>query len=226
MLREDKRKPEEIRPLRIEAGIVKNANGSALVSMGRTIAIAAVYGPRILYPKHLQLSNRGKLNAYYYMIPFSTTERVRPGPSRRSIEICKVTRHALESVVFLEEFPKTTIDIYINILQADAGTRTAGINAASVALADAGIPMRDLVSAVAVGKINGKYILDLTGNEEDRTECDLPVAFVPKDEKVTLLQMDGDISRKDINELLKLAIKGCRYIYKKQKDALKKRWIK
>jgi exosome complex component RRP41 len=226
MKRADKRKPDELRPLKIEAGIIRNANGSALVSMGMTTAIAAVYGPRLLYPKHRQSSYKAAVNTYYYMIPFSTTERVRPGPSRRSMEICKVTREALESVVFLEEFPKTTIDVYINILQADAGTRTAGINAASVAMADAGIPMRDMVAAVASGKINNQYVLDLDGKEEEETKCDIPVAYVPREDKITLLQMDGDISRKDVQEIIKLSIKGCKYIYEKQKEALKKRWMK
>lgn len=226
MKRADGRKPEEMRPLIVEAGLIRNAQGSAMVSMGKTIALAAVYGPRILHPKHRQLSHKGVLNTYYYMVPFSTTERVRPGPSRRTMEICRVTRSALESVVFLEEFPKTTIDVYINILQADAGTRTAGINAASLAMADAGVPMRDLVAAIASGKIKGKYVLDLDGEEEEETDCDMPIAYVPRDDKITLLQMDGDISREDVQKILKMSVEGCKQIYEKQKEALRKRWIK
>ena len=160
------------------------------------------------------------------MVPFSTDERVRPGPSRRSQEICKVTRESLEPVVCLEEFPKATIDIYINIMEADAGTRTAGINAASLALADAGIPMKDLVCAVAAGKIGKEFTVDLEGKEEDATACDLPIAYAPRTKKITLMQMDGDLSAKDAKDVVNVAVKACEEIYKKQKEALKERWMK
>lgn len=225
MKREDGRKAEDLRELEIKAGVIPNANGSAMVKMGKTIAVAAVYGPVFMHPKHRRLEKKAVLNTVYNMVPFSTKERVRPGPSRRSKEICKVTRHALESAVFLEEYPKGEISVYINIIQANAGTRTAGINAASVALADAGIPMRDLVASVAAGKIGNEYVMDLAGKEEEITDCDLPIAYTPRNRKVTLMQMDGDMSPKDVAGVVNLAIKGCEIIYKKQKEALRKRWI-
>lgn len=225
MKRADGRKPDEMRPVTIKAGVVPNANGSALVSMGRTTAIAAVYGPRTMHPRHMQVSDRAYLKTVYSMVPFSTKERVRPGPSRRSKEICKVTREALEASVFLEEFPKAGIEVYIDIIEANAGTRTAGINAASVALADAGIPMKGLVAAVAAGKIGSEYVLDLAGKEEEETECDLPVAFMPEENKVTLLQMDGDLPAKDAKKIIELAVKGCKLIYEKQRKALEERWV-
>ena len=225
MKRIDGRKSDELRPIRAEVGIIPNANGSALFALGNTIAVAAVYGPRLMHPKHLQESDRAFLRTIYSLIPFSTKERNRPGPSRRSIEICKVTREALEPAVILEEYPKTAIDVFIDIVQADAGTRTAGINAASMALADAGIPMRDLVAAVASGKIENEYVIDLAGKEEEVTACDMPVAYMPNRKLVTLMQMDGDISVKDAKKILDLSIKGCMKIYEKQKEALKKKWM-
>lgn len=226
MKRENNRKPEELRPITIKVGVIKNADGSALVSLGKTTAIAAVYGPTSLHPKHLQLQNRAFLRTIYSMAPFSTTERVRPGPSRRSMEISKVIRQALESAVFLEEYPKTAINVYINIIQADSGTRTAGITAASVALADAGIPMRDLVAAVAAGKIDNEAVLDLEGKEEEISKCDLPIAYMPRKKEITLLQMDGNLNSKEIKEVINTAIKGCEIIYKKQKEALRAKWVK
>ena len=226
MKRIDGRKPEDIRPIVMEAGVIPNANGSAMVGMGKTIAVAAVYGPRTMHPKHKQLSDRAYINTIYTMVPFSTTERSRPGMSRRSMEICKVTRDALTPAVFVEEFPKAAIDVFINIISANAGTRTAGINAASLALADAGIPMRDLVASVAAGKIGNEYIIDLAGKEEDETFCDLPIAYMPKAKKITLLQMDGDLPPHDIKKVMELAIKGCEMLHQMQKDALRKRWIK
>ncbi len=223
--RADGRKADELRPLIIKAGILEKAQGSALVKMGRTHALAAVYGPRELYPKFLQKPDKATLQFKYNMAPFSTEERVKPGHSRRSMEISKVVGEALEAVVYLNEFPKSTIDVYVEILQADAGTRTAALNAAAVALADAGLPMKDLVASVSAGKIGNDYVLDLAGKEEDETFCDLPVAYSPRDKKVTLLQMDGDLPKQDVLKVIELAIKGCEQIYKEQKRALQERWI-
>lgn len=225
MTRLDKRKHDELRPIFMKVGVLQNANGSAIVKLGKTTAIAAVYGPRELFPKHLQSNDKALLKCHYAMAPFSTNERVKPGPSRRSSEISKVTRDSLMPAIFAEEFPRTTIDVYIVITQANAGTRTAGINAASLALANAGVPMRDLVASVAAGKIKNEYLLDLTGEEEEETECDLPIAYMPRQKKFTLLQMDGDVSKEDVKHIISLAVKGCEILYEKQKQALKEKWL-
>ena len=226
MKRSDGRKPEELRPLEIKAGVLSNATGSAMVRMGKTIAVAGVFGPREMFPRRLQEFSRASLQCRYEMAPFSTDERARPGPSRRSREISMVIRNALEPVIFLHEFPKAVIDVYVDIIQADAGTRTAGINAASVALADAGVPMKGLVSAVAVGMIDGKHVVDLAGNEEEESECDLPVAYLPGEGRISLLQMDGNLPKEDVKQLIKIAIKACEQINEKQKEALKIRWMR
>lgn len=226
MKREDNRKLDEMRPVEMKVGVLKQADGSAMVSIGKTIAVAAVYGPRELNPRHRRESDRAILQCNYTMAPFSTNERVRPGPSRRSVEISKVTREALEPALFLTDFPRTTVDLYIVILQANAGTRTAGINAASLALADAGIQMHDLVTSIAAGKIGKEYVLDLAGKEEETTECDLPIAYMPREKKFTLLQMDGNISKGDMENIIKLAVKGCEELYNHQKKALLEKWSK
>ncbi len=226
MKREDNRKLDEMRPVEMKVGVLKQADGSAMVSIGKTIAVAAVYGPRELNPRHRRESDRAILQCNYTMAPFSTNERVRPGPSRRSVEISKVTREALEPALFLTDFPRTTVDLYIVILQANAGTRTAGINAASLALADAGIQMRDLVTSIATGKIGKEYVLDLAGKEEETTECDLPIAYMPREKKFTLLQMDGNIPKGDMENIIKLAVKGCEELYIHQKKALLEKWSK
>jgi len=226
MERTDGRKPTEMRPIEITAGVLENANGSAMVKMGRTVAVAGVFGPREMFPRRLQLHDRATLQCRYMMAPFSTDERVRPGPSRRSKEISMVVRNALEPAIFLDLFPKAAVDVYIDIIQADAGTRTAAINAASVALADAGVPMSDMVASVAVGKIKDKYVVDLAGPEEEESECDLPVAYLSRTGHVSLLQMDGAVTAKDVKEMVKLAKKACEHISVKQREALNKRWLK
>ncbi|KXB05275.1 exonuclease, partial [candidate division MSBL1 archaeon SCGC-AAA382A13] len=157
----DGRKPKEMRPLKIEAGILEKADGSAYLELGRNKAIASVYGPREMHPRHLQKTNRAVLRCRYNLAPFSVEDRKRPGPSRRSTEISKAAREALEPAVFLERYPRAVIDVTMELLQASAGTRTAGITAAAVALADAGIPMRDLVASIAAGKVDGTVVLDV-----------------------------------------------------------------
>ena len=224
MKRKDGRNPADLRPMEIKAGVIEQADGSAMVRMGRTIAMAAVYGPKELHPRRLQKSERAFVKTIYRMAPFSTTDRCRPGPSRRSQEISMVIRQCLEPAIFLEEYPKTGIYVYIDIIQADAGTRTAAINAASVALADAGIPMRDLVTSVAAGKIGKDYYLDIEYKEEEETFADIPIAYMPRTKQVSLLQMDGDLTVKEVKTALQTAIKGCEEIYDMQKAALKERW--
>jgi len=224
MKRKEDRKPGDLRPIRAKVGVIPRADGSAIFSTGKTTAIAAVYGPREMHPKRMQSADSAVLKTSYMMVPFSTGERVRPGKSRRSQEISKVTREALEPAIFLKEFPKTGIYLFINILEADAGTRTAGINAASLALADAGIPMKDLVTAIAAGKVGNDYFLDLEGKEEEATKCDLPIAYMHNEKKITLMQMDGDLTPKEAKGVIDTAIKGCEIIYDIQKKALMEKW--
>ncbi|MFW5914618.1 MAG: exosome complex exonuclease Rrp41, partial [Thermoplasmatota archaeon] len=166
-LRVDGRRFDELRPIKIEAGVLKSADGSAYVEWGKNKIMAAVYGPRECHPRHLQDPSKGLVRCKYNMIAFSVSDRKRPGPDRRSVEISKLISEALEYVVFTEQFPRTSIDVYVEVLQASAGTRCAGLTAASVALADAGIPMRDIVPAVAVGKADDQVVLDLTKEEDN-----------------------------------------------------------
>src|SRR5437763_14198268 len=112
------------------------------------------------------------------MAPFSVSERKRPGPDRRSVEISKVISEAFSAVVFKEQFPRTSVDIFIAVLQADAGTRCAGLTAASVALADAGVPMRDLVASCAAGKIGGVVCVDRNKQADNLVGGDWPTARV------------------------------------------------
>jgi exosome complex component RRP41 len=223
-VRTDGRKLDELRPIEAKVGVIKRADGSAYFKMGNTTAIAGVYGPRIVHPRHMEEAERAVLRTRYNMAAFSTTQRSRPGPSRRSQEISMVVRQALTPVVFLDEFPKTAIDVYIEILQADASTRCAAINAASLALADAGIPMRDLIASSSAGKVQGHVVLDVAGKEDTEGELDLPVAYYSRKKQITLLQMDGITNKEEFKKIVSLAIKGCEKIYEEQKKALRKKY--
>ncbi|WP_297070558.1 exosome complex exonuclease Rrp41 [Thermococcus sp.] len=223
--RVDGRKKYELRPIKMEVDVLKNADGSAYVEWGKNKVLAAVYGPREIHPKHLQRPDRAILRVRYNMAPFSVEERKKPGPDRRSVEISKVIRGALEPALILEMFPRTSIDVFIEVLQADAGTRVAGITAASLALADAGVPMRDLVAACAAGKIDGEIVLDLNKDEDNYGESDIPVAIMPLKNDITLLQMDGYLTKEEFVEAIRLAIKGAKAVYQKQREALKEKYL-
>ncbi len=217
---------EELRPIKIEVGVLKRADGSCYFEIGNNKALAAVYGPREMHPRHLQNAKTAVVTYRYNMAPFSVDDRKRPGPDRRSVEISKVSREAIDPVILKEYYPKTAIDVYVELLQSDAGTRTAGINAASVALAAAGIPMRDLVSSVAVGKIDGEVVLDLNAVEDNRGEADMPVAMVARTDTITMLQMDGRFTKDEFERGLKLAATACREIYELQRAALIEKYSK
>jgi len=221
--RDDGRKFDELRKIKAKVGVVKRADGSAMFQMGDTIAIASVYGPRELHPRFLQNPERGVLRCNYDMASFSVTERKKPGPNRRSTEISLVTEKALASVIDLDLFPNTVIDVFIEIIQANAGTRCAGISAAAMALAHAGIPMRDMVAAVSVGKVGDKIVLDLDKEEEDFEEgaTDIPVAMTARKREITLLQLDGEVTKDELMEAIKMARKGCEEIHKIQVKTLK-----
>jgi exosome complex component RRP41 len=199
---------------------VKNADGSAYIEFGKNRIIAAVYGPREVHPKHMAQPDRCVLRCRYHMSPFSTDTRKNPAPSRREVEISKVMREALEPAVMLEDYPRAAIDVFVEVLQADGGSRCAGITAASVALADAGINMRDIVSACAAGKVDGKIVLDINDVEDKEGSADMPLAYLPHLERVTLLQLDGILNQEEFNECLDKALQGCKMIYEIQRKAL------
>ncbi len=217
----DGRGLNELRPLLMKVGVIPRANGSACVEFGKTKVLAAVYGPKELHPKRMLDEDKAVLNVRYAMLPFSVHDRARPGPGRRSVEISKVVRHALEPVVYLEEFPQLNIELNIDVIQADAGTRVVSVIAGSLALANAGIPMRSLVSACSVGKVDGRLVLDLNGPEDNYGESDLPVAMVSTTKGITLLQLDGGMTKDEIKEALELARKGNEIILKKEEETLR-----
>lgn len=219
-LRTDGRTVDELRSVKIQAGIVKNADGSAYIEFGKNRIIAAVYGPREVHPKHMAQPDRCVLRCRYHMSPFSTDTRKNPAPSRREVEISKVMREALEPALMLEDYPRAAIDVFVEVLQADGGSRCAGITAASVALADAGINMRDIVSACAAGKVDGKIVLDINDVEDKEGSADMPLAYMPHLERVTLLQLDGILTQEEFNECIDKALQGCKMIYEIQRKAL------
>lgn len=228
--RADGRGFNEPRPMTAKAGVISRADGSGYFKIGNTEAYAAVYGPRNLYPKFMQDPKRGILRCKYNMMPFSGAgDRVRPGTSRRSKEISWVTAQALSPALNLEDFPNAVVDVFIELPQTDAGTRAAGICAAAIALADAGITMKGLPAAIAVGRVSDQLVVDLTKEEEDMHDvpggvADMPIAMLPNLDMVTLLQMDGHLKPEFVVEGVKAAREALFKINEIQREALRARY--
>jgi len=216
----DGRGPEDIRPIKIEAGVLHRADGSCYLEWGGNKVLVAVYGPREAIPRHTQNPLRAVVKARYNMAAFSVEDRKRPGPDRRSREISKVISEALEKVILTEQFPRAAIDVNIEVLDAEAGTRCAGLTAAGVALADAGIPMTDIPVSCAAGKIAGHVAVDLGKEEDNCGDADLPVAISPRTGEILLLQMDGHLTLEEFNKAFDLAVKGCHTVSEIQKKAI------
>ncbi|RAL37312.1 unnamed protein product [Cuscuta campestris] len=212
-LRLDGRRPLEMRQLRAEIGVVSRATGSASFEMGNTKVIAAVYGPRTVQNWSEQLNDQALVRCEYSMANFSTGDRMRkPKGDRRSTEISLVIRQTMEACILTDLYPRSQIDIFVQVIQADGGTRSACINAATLALADAGIGMRDIVTSCSAGYLNNTPLLDLNYVEDSAGGPDVTVGLLRRSDKVTLLQMDSKLSMDTLENVMQLAIEGCKAV--------------
>lgn len=221
----DGREKDELRPIKMEVGVIKNADGSAYLEWGNNKIFAAVYGPREVHPHHLAKPDRGILRVFYRMATYSVFDRKRPAPGRREKEISMIISDCIEPVLFLELYPGTSFEVFIEVMDADGGTRCASTTVAALALADAGIPMKSLVTGVAVGKIDGSLVVDLSGIEDKAGEADLPCAITWYNDELSLLQFDGNMDLNEMNQFLVLAKNALKSIHQIQLEALKSKFL-
>lgn len=221
----DGRDKTELRPLKMEVGVLKNADGSAYIEWGNNKIFAAVFGPREVHPHHLAKPDRGILRVFYRMATYSVFDRKRPAPGRREKEISMIIADCIEPVLFLELYPSTSFEVFIEVIDADGGTRCASTVAASLALADAGVPMKSLVTSLAVGKIDGEIVVDLSGIEDKAGDADLPLAITWFNDEISLLQFDGVMDTEEFDKCLTLGKEAAEKIYQIQLDALRSKYI-
>lgn len=226
-----------IRPVKITRNYTKYSQGSVLIEMGETKVICtATIEDRV--PPFLKNSGKGWITAEYSMLPSSTQTRKIRESSRgkvegRTQEIQRLVGRALRSIVDLEALGEKTIWIDCDVIQADGGTRTASITGAFVALMDAvhqlkesgqisNFPIKNFVSAISVGIVEGKPVLDLCYQEDSTAKVDMNVVMTDQKQFVEV-QGTGEeapFSREDLMELLRLAEIGNEKLIQHQREAL------
>jgi ribonuclease PH len=223
--RPDGRAADALRPVRIETGVLKYAEGSALISMGDTrVLVAASIETRV--PAFLKDSGRGWITAEYAMLPRATHTRnareVAQGrPSGRSAEIQRLIGRSLRAGIDLTRLPDRTLTLDCDVIQADGGTRTAAVTGAYVAAALAfgrlllaneisEFPLREQIAAVSVGIVAGVPLLDLEYVEDQVAEVDMNVVATRQG---TLIEIQGtgekrSFRRQEMDAMMDLALKG------------------
>jgi ribonuclease PH len=218
MTRENRR-PDELRQVSIDTGFLEQADGSALISFGRTRVLCAA-SIEDSVPRWLAGSGRGWLTAEYGMLPASTGQRIRREASEgkqkgRTIEIQRLIGRSLRAAYDMQTLGERTVWLDCDVIEADGGTRTAAISGAWVALARAaakrGLPApADVVSAVSVGIVDGEPLLDLDYGEDSTAEVDMNVVMTG-DGRLIEVQATAEqvpFERAQLDELLGLAAAG------------------
>jgi ribonuclease PH len=232
-----KRKWDQLRAVKITRGVMKNAEGSALIEMGDTKVLCTATVEESV-PRFLKDSGKGWVTTEYAMLPRATTERVRRDSVRgkiggRSHEIQRIIGRVLRAVIDFDKLGERSITIDCDVLQADGGTRTASITGGFVALSEAcsylvreGLveenPINDYIAAVSVGIIDNKLALDLNYEQDSSAEVDMNIAMTGAG---LLVEVQGTaegepFSKNKLTEMVKLAEKGIKELIKKQKEAL------
>ncbi|ROJ35261.1 Exosome complex component RRP41 [Anabarilius grahami] len=212
----DGRKAPELRKLQARMSVFAQADGSAYLEQGNTKALAVVYGPHETRgSRSKSLHDRAVINCQYSMATFSTAERKRrPHGDRKSSEMSLHLKQTFEAAVLTELYPRSQIDIYVKILQADGGNYSACVNAATLALVDAGIPMRDYVCACTAGFVEDTALADLCHAEESGGGTSLALALLPRSGNIALLQMDARLHQDHLNALMEAAMTACKGLSK------------
>jgi ribonuclease PH len=233
MTRRDNRKLNEMRPLEIDLGIIKHAEGSALVKFGDTHVICTASIENNV-PRWMRGSDKGWITAEYGMLPRSTHERMNREASRgkqsgRTMEIQRLIGRSLRQAVDLKFLKDKTINVDCDVIQADGGTRTASISGACVALFQAiknnhndNRAIKEYVAAVSIGLKDGSPLLDLNYEEDSEADTDLNIVMT---ENGGLIEIQGTaehnpFTKNQLDEMVEMASEGIKEIIKIQKLCL------
>ncbi len=214
-LRIDGRRAHEVRRIRAALGALSRADGSAYFEQGNTRVLAAVYGPRDPGPQASSSGDSIDVRCEFSTALFATASR-RSGwkGDRRSVAMARVVANVFSGVI-LSRYTKSRIDVYIQVLQDDGGTLAAAINAGTLALVNAGVPMSDLVVACSVGYVDNEHVVDVCNLETSADRPQLVVAVLAHAGRVVSVELDSRLpSVKVLDIAMKYATKGCMQIFK------------
>eukprot|EP00823_Brevimastigomonas_motovehiculus_P006943 TRINITY_DN5968_c0_g1_i1.p1 TRINITY_DN5968_c0_g1~~TRINITY_DN5968_c0_g1_i1.p1 ORF type:complete len:277 (+),score=42.30 TRINITY_DN5968_c0_g1_i1:91-921(+) len=219
--REDKRATSQFRPLYMKTGAITQAQGSAYIELNQTKIICSIYGPR--QSQKLQLTEKGKFWCDFKYAPFALEQRRKRGQDPDEKEYSVILAEAIEPSVMLEKFPRSVVEAYIVVLEADdTGVLPMAITCVSLALADAGIELYDLVSSCSVAQLSKECLLDPTLAEEEDTNCTskLMLSIMASRQEVTHLIQTGVVDEATAKQMTELCSKGCTKLHSIMRQTL------
>nr|CAG4638669.1 EOG090X0BHT [Cyclestheria hislopi] len=211
-LRIDGRKADELRRIRCSLGVFAQADGSAYLEQGNTKILAAVYGPHeIRGSRSKALHDQVLVNCQYSTATFSMGERKRrPRGDRKSQEMSNHLVQTFQAAIRTELYPRSQIDIFVEVLQADGGNYSACVNAATMALVDAGIPLKDTVVSCTASLINGKPLVDVNHVEQSGGSPELVLSILPQSEEIVYISLTQRFHVEHLNQVMDTAMNGCK----------------
>ncbi len=220
-LRIDGRRPKEVRRLRCQMGVLPRVDGSAIVEQGNTVVIAVVHGPREARRRGDAELDQGFLTCNVSIAPYASTERRKRKPGdRKLLEASAALQQSFEAAVQLKLYARSQIEIHVQVLQSDGGLIAAAINAASLALVDAGVALFDVVVGCSVAYVQRHALLDPNFTEASSGGPELTIAMLPKSEKLTLTTMDSRLPLEVLESVVALAQSGCTQVHEILRTAI------
>nr|CAG4637278.1 EOG090X0BHT [Ceriodaphnia reticulata] len=226
-LRIDGRKPNELRRIRCSLGIFAQADGSAYLEQGNTKVLAAVYGPHeasyhVRGSKSKALHDKAFVNCQYSTATFSMGERKRrPRGDRKSTEMSTHLEETFAAAIRTELYPRSQIDIFVEVLQADGGNYTTCVNAAMMALVDAGVPLKDTVVSCTASLVKNVPLVDVNHVEQSGGSPELVVSILPHSGEIVYMSLTQRFHIDHLSKVLDTAIKGCKDIGAILKEIMK-----
>lgn len=234
-LRNDGRKPHEIRRMRVQMSCASknDTSGSAIVQMGLTSVMATVSGPMDCTRKSDELSDRAILEVSMRVAPFAASSGdrryINPNTDRRLQEQGNLIQRAMEASILMHLHPRSKIELNIVVLADDGGRLCVAINAATLALVDAGVPIRDFVCACSAGLVDDTTLVDLnrqelSNNSSNSNAVYLPCATMPQRNTVVLTQCESRLaSTETLKRVLEAAMAGCQAVFQVMSNAVRER---
>ncbi|XP_054713184.1 exosome complex component RRP41-like [Uloborus diversus] len=222
-IRMDGRRPNEVRKIACKMGVSDGADGSAYFVQGNSQVLVTVYGPHEVTGRSRPLSDKAVINCQYRIAPFSGRARKAISHSDRKLqEQTVILRQAFEAAILTNLFPKSQIDISFLVLYQDGGICSTCINAGTLALINAAIPMKDYLCACSVGFVKETPLMDATHFESLFGRTELNLAILSKSEEIVCDEITARLHKDHMKKIRRLAIKGCKDMHAVLDSAVRK----